>query len=198
MIKAIAFDYGGVIEITDGDLFQNIANFLQISKEDWQKMYFSLNHLNNTGKKTTQEVLALVAKEFNASEDQISHLHNMTEEHKKTKRINLELIEIIKDLKDKNYKIGLLSNNSVKLRQKLIDKNIIDSFDEVIISAEVGYQKPQPEIFEILFSKLGVNNDEIIFVDDTPQSLLNSNDIGYIPLLYVNNKKLKEDLLKML
>ena len=71
-------------------------------------------------------------------------------------------------------------------------------FDTVLISAEVGYQKPQPEIFEMLVNKLGVNKNEIIFIDDTPQSLLNADKIGYVPLLYLNNEKLKKDLANIL
>jgi putative hydrolase of the HAD superfamily len=194
MIKAIAFDYGGVIEIEEGDLIQEIADYLKITKEDWHKAYYSFNHLCNTGKSSWQEVLALTCKEFDTSDAQIAHILEMIQEKKKTKKINLGLVEIIKDLKSKNYKIALLSNNSVKLRQKLTDQNIIDLFDELIISEEVGCQKPSPEIFEILFGKLGVKNNETIFVDDAEKSLEKAKEIGFIPILYVNNEKLKEEL----
>ena len=37
MIKAVVFDYGGVIELKDGDLIQEIADSLKITKEDWRK-----------------------------------------------------------------------------------------------------------------------------------------------------------------
>lgn len=197
MIKAIAFDYGGVIELREGDLFKEIVQYLNVTRENWDRVYFSLNHLNMV--KKGGEVLALTAEKFHASDVQISYIKNLTIEHnKKDKKINKELLDIIKELKKKNYKIALLSNNSVELRQKLIDQNIIDLFDTIIISSEVGHQKPQPEIFEILFDKLGVHSNEVIFIDDTSQSLLNANDIGYIPLLYVNNEKLKKDLLNLL
>ena len=194
MIKAIAFDYGGVIEIEEGDLIQEIADYLKITKEDWHKAYYSFNHLCNTGKSSWQEVLTLVCREFSASDDQINHVYEMIKQKKKTKKINLELVEIIKDLKNKNYKIALLSNNAVNLRQKLIDKNVIDLFDEVIISEEVGCQKPCPEIFEILFNKLGVKSNETIFIDNAEKSLEKAKEIGFVPILYVGNEKLKEEL----
>lgn len=198
MIKAIVFDYGGVIEQEEGDLIQKIADYLKITKEDWHKIYFSLNHLANTGKKSWQEVLALVCKEFGASDAQIFYVHEIIIENKKTKKIDLELIEIIKDLKNKGYKIGLLSNNATGLRQKLIDQNIISLFDEVIISAEFGFQKPQPEIFEIILNKLGVKNVEMIFIDDTKRSLEGADKIGYVPVLYKDNETLKTDLSNIL
>ena len=195
MIKAIAFDYGGVIESREGDLFKEITQYLNVTRENWDKVYFSFNHLNMV--KKGEEVLALVAKEFYASDVQISYIKNLTIEHKKDKKINEELINIIKKLK-KKYKIALLSNNSVELRQKLIDQNIIDLFDTVVISSEVGHQKPQPEIFEVLFNKLGVNSNEVIFIDDTKQSLFNASSIGYTPILYNDNQKLEEELSKIL
>src|SRR3989344_5202783 len=173
MIKAIAFDYGGVIESREGDLFKEITQYLNVTRENWDKVYFSFNHLNMV--KKGEEVLALVAKEFYASDVQISYIKNLTIEHKKDKKINEELINIIKKLK-KKYKIALLSN----------------------ISSEVGHQKPQPEIFEVLFNKLGVNSNEVIFIDDTKQSLFNASIIGYTPILYTDNQKLEEELSKIL
>jgi len=198
MIKAIVFDYGGVIEKEDGDVIQDVATYLKTTREEWQKVYFSVNHLANTGKKTMREVMALVAKAFNATDEQISNIYEMLEERKKTKHIDLELIEIIKDLKKKDYKIGLISNWSKVLRGKLADQNIHDLFDEIIISEEVGYQKPQPEIFEITFNKFRIKSDEMIFVDDTKRSLEGAEKIGYVPVLYTNNEILKSDLSNIL
>jgi len=113
MIKAVAFDYGGVIEKEERDAMQEVADLLCTTKEDFLKVYFSLNHLSNTGKKTAREVLILAAEKFNASEDQIYHMFSVLENSRETRKLNLELVEIIKNLKNKNYRIGLLSNASV-------------------------------------------------------------------------------------
>lgn len=198
MIKAIAFDYGGVIEQKEGDIIQEIVDHLKVTKEDWNKIYFSLNYLCNTGVNTYLEVARMVAEKLNASNDQILSIQEIIIKYNKKRILNIELIEYIKDLRNKNYKIALLSNYSITLRQKLTDQNIIHLFDEVIIYAEVGFQKPDPEIFEILFNKLDVRNNEVIFIDDTQNSLKNSENIGYIPILYINNKKLKNDLFNIL
>lgn len=198
MIKAIAFDYGGVIEIKEGDLIQDIVDYLHITKEDWHNVYYTFNHLTNTGKNTWSEVATMVAKKLNASDTQTSHIQGLIEKSNQSRKINFELIEIIKNLKNKGYKTALLSNNSITLRQRLEEKNIADIFDELIISAEVGYQKPQPEIFEILFKTLGVDSSEVIFVDDSKKSLEGAESIGYIPILFTNNQKLEEDLLNIL
>jgi epoxide hydrolase-like predicted phosphatase len=198
MIKAIAFDYGGVIEIKEGDLIQQIVDYLAISKEEWQNVYYTFNHLTNTGKNSWPEVATMVAKKFNASDSQITHIQELIIKSNESRKINAGLIEIIKNLKKKNYKIALLSNNGITLRKRLKDQNIVDLFNEVIISAEVGYQKPQPEIFEVLFKALGVDSSEVIFVDDAKKSLEGAESIGYVPVLFTTNNELEKELLHIL
>jgi epoxide hydrolase-like predicted phosphatase len=197
MIKAIAFDWGGVIEMIEGGLIKKISQYLNVSEEDWNEVYYSLIYLFHTNQSSWEGVANLVAKNFNATEEQIFHMQEMIKENRKTRNINLGLIEIIKDLKNKNYKIGLLSNNYVELRQEIKDFSLVDLFDTIVISAEVGFYKPQPEIFKILFDKLGLKSNEVAFVDDTPNSLSGAESIGYTPILFIDNQKLKEDLEKL-
>ncbi len=198
MIKAIVFDWGGVIEIKDRDSFVEIAGYLNVNIEDWRRVYYSYNYLANTGKKSMDDVLALTAKDFNASDEQIDYINSLRMEINKTKKINLELVEIIKKLKKVNYKIGLLSNTSSDLNRKLEEHNMLNLFDEIIISCEVGYQKPQPEIFQIIVNKMEVGINELLFIDDTERSLEGAESIGYVPILYKSNEQLKESLYKIL
>lgn len=198
MIKAIAFDYGGVIRINNEDLFNNIANYLNISREDFSKEYFSLNHLFNTQGKSYKDVIALIISKFNNSKEAKDYILKLTKENHSKYHLNDELIGIIKDLKNKDYKIALLSNNSVELTQRLVEDGIFDLFDVIIVSAEVGYQKPQPAIFDVLFKKLDLKSNEVIFVDDTLKSLEGADKIGYIPILFEDNENLKNELSKLL
>lgn len=198
MIKAIAFDYGGVIKINEGDLIGDICNYLNINKEDWHQEYFKINHLANTQNVNFEDIFTMVTSKFNDSDETKNHILDLIKLNKGKYHLNNDLIDIIKELKKKGYKIALLSNNSIELRQKLINDEIIDLFDEIVISAEVGYQKPQPEIFNILFKKLEVKSSEVIFIDDTLKSLEGADKIGYIPLLFKDNKSLKIKLSKLL
>jgi len=198
MIKAVAFDYGGVIEIKEGDLIQDIADYLGVTKEAWQSVYYTFNHLTNTGANTWAEVAAMVANQLNASDSQILHIHELIQKSNESRKINSGLIEIMKGLKDRGYKIALLSNNGITLRQRLEEQGILQLFDTAIISAEVGYQKPQPEIFEILFDTLSVDSGEVVFVDDAKKSLEGAESIGYVPILFTTNQKLEEDLSNLL
>lgn len=197
MISVIAFDYGGVIEIPEKNLVNELSRLLNVRKEEWLKAYFSLNHLCNTGKSTWEEVIALTAKQLGASEETLLIVKNILDQDVTDRKINSELIDIIKKLKT-NYKIALLSNYSIELRNRLKEQQIIDLFDELIISGEVGFQKPQPEFFSLLFSKMNILPSDLIFIDDTKRSLEGAESIGYTPLLYTTNEKLKNDLFLLL
>jgi len=198
MIKAIAFDYGGVIKINEKDPISEIVDYLKISKEDWRKEYFSLNYLFNTNQKSYNEMILQVISKFTDKEEDKNYILNILNTNYNDSKLNTGLIEIIKSLKLQKFKIALLSNNSIDLRNILSSDGIIQLFDEIIISAEVGFQKPQPEIFKILFSKLNLNANEVMFVDDTPKSLEGARDIGYVPVLYTNNEELKLNLSSIL
>lgn len=194
MIKAVVFDYGGVVKINEQDLIKDISEYLKISKEDYLREYFKVNNMFNIEGRGFEEVTLLLVSKFDNSEKVKEHMLKLLKENESKYHLNIELIEIIKELKNKNHKIALLSNNSLELRQKLEEDNILDLFDEIVISAEVGCQKPQPEIFDILFKKLELNPNEVIFVDDTPKSLEGADKIGYIPVLYKDNESLKLEL----
>jgi epoxide hydrolase-like predicted phosphatase len=198
MIKVIAFDYGGVVKINEQDLIKDISDYLKISKEDYLREYFKVNNMFNIEGRGFEEVTSLLVSKFDDSKETKEHILKLLKENKGKYHLNKELIKTIEELKNKGYKIVLLSNNSLELRQKLAKDNILDLFDEIIISAEVGYQKPQPEIFDILFKKLGVEPNEVIFIDDSLRSLEGADKIGYAPVLYKDNETLKVDLSNLL
>ena len=106
--------------------------------------------------------------------------------------LNENLSNEIKQLK---RELNYLENVELERERK---KRNFDLFDEIVISAEVGFQKPQPEIFDVLFKRLGMNSNEIIFIDDTDQSLLGHETIGYLPIKFKNNEQFKTDLSKLL
>lgn len=198
MIKVIAFDYGGVIKVNDNDLFTDIATYLKITRQEFSDEYFSLNHLFNIQHKSYEDLIMRVISRFTNSKDDQNHILNLTRENHKNYHLNNDLIEIIRELKSKDYKIALLSNNSNHLKETLVQDEIFDLFDSIVISAEFGYQKPNPEIFNILFTKLDVKPSEVIFIDDTPKSLEGAEDIGYFPILYKNNESLKSQISQIL
>jgi putative hydrolase of the HAD superfamily len=197
-IAVIGFDYGGVIEISDFNPIAEIQKILEVSKEDWQRVYFSYNHLSNKGNLIWHDIIILTAKEFTDSEEKFLRIEEVLMKHSESKRLNHELIDFITDKLQGKYKIALISNYSKGLRPKLEGHGIDSFFDYIIISNEVGYQKPEPEIFNYLFEMADITADKFVFIDDTPRSLETAGQIGYTPVLFTETKEVIEVVSKIL
>ncbi len=197
-ISAVMFDYGGVLELSDSDLTSEIVQTLGITKEEWGNVYYAHNHLSNVGHKERKEILLLVAEKIGATEAQLAAIADLADKESRGKRLNNELVEIIRKLRARGLKTAIISNYTSILRQRIIDQGIDNAFDAIIISSEEGYQKPDPRIFEAAYQKLGVTAAETVFVDDSQSSLRTATEIGYTPILYTDNASLEKRLSELL
>lgn len=66
----------------------------------------------------------------------------------------------------RGLRLGLVSNWDVRLRALLAELELLPDFDAVVISAEVGVEKPDPAIFELAASRMGVSAEELLHVGD--------------------------------
>jgi len=63
-------------------------------------------------------------------------------------------------------KLAVVSNFDTRLRPILEELHLVDLFDCVVISAEVGAEKPNPVIFEKACSMLGVTAAQALVLGD--------------------------------
>jgi putative hydrolase of the HAD superfamily len=67
---------------------------------------------------------------------------------------------------------GILSNSFVGAREREQDAFGFEELVDVIVySHEVGRRKPDPEIYAITCSRLGVEPHEVLFVDDVQENV---------------------------
>ncbi|HBL78366.1 MAG TPA: hypothetical protein DD458_24340 [Prolixibacteraceae bacterium] len=77
-----------------------------------------------------------------------------------------ETIPVLEKLKD--FKLGIITNGPVSDQiNKLKDNHLIRFFDPIIISEEVGFSKPQKEIFDIAAERSNRLLSECIFIGDS-------------------------------
>ena len=75
----------------------------------------------------------------------------------------------LKKIKSKGYKIGLITNGSHELQYKKLGKlELTDLFDEIIVSGDTPYQKPDERIFLMMAEKMGIAPQEMMYVGDHP------------------------------
>lgn len=74
---------------------------------------------------------------------------------------------VLSNLKKKGYMLAVVSNwKRQTLKNDLSKLGILHYFDYVADSSVVGYSKPNPAIFEVVLSFLGINPSEAIHIGD--------------------------------
>ena len=107
--------------------------------------------------------------------------------------------EKMKELKDRGYKIYILSNYSEYLFKKHTDRMPFRTIiDGGIVSYEVGSVKPEPEIYKKIIDRYSLNPAECIFYDDIEKNIESARMLGIEGHLVTSEEDLlnQMDLLK--
>lgn len=90
-------------------------------------------------------------------------------------------IPMIKDLKDRGYKVYYLSNWSAwthELIQQEGKFDFLNLMDGGVFSYDAGFMKPHEEIYKILLNKYKINPEESIFFDDKLENIEAAKKLG--------------------
>jgi putative hydrolase of the HAD superfamily len=97
-------------------------------------------------------------------------------------------VSVLKELK-KKYKLGLITNTlpetkREKIMSVLSEAGIGEYFDEVLVSSELGFGKPDPRIFHLMLSALNVKPEESIMIGNTISTdIFGGNGVGMLTVL---------------
>lgn len=90
-----------------------------------------------------------------------------------------EVFQLLSDLRSMGLKLAIVSNCSSEEVKVIKQSKIYEYFDQVILSYEVGLQKPDIRIYKKAADLLGVALDECIFVGDGGSNeLVGARDAG--------------------
>jgi HAD superfamily hydrolase (TIGR01509 family) len=185
MIKAIIFDCFGVIV---ADCFQVMRAELRSKDPATADQVDDLMHANHRGLIPSEECSRQIAALFGTTLAEFRAVINEGEVK------DAELIKYIKSLRS-HYKTALLSNIGAKsLRQRFSDGELLELFDTVVVSGEVGYAKPEPQIYEIAAARLGLRYDECFFTDDNAQFCEAARSVGMESVQYTTLGQFKMQL----
>ncbi len=108
---------------------------------------------------------------------------------------NPGMFRLIDTLRKNNYKTVLLSDQTKEWWSILNKKYSISShFDSCIISAEVGVNKPDPQIYEIALKQSNSKAQKSLFIDDLEENLKPAQQLGMKTILFENCDQLKKEL----
>lgn len=168
MIKAVIFDYDGVIADSLPVVFQiydrigehfGIKEFKNLKDGNFFDVHWP-SHFNKVGV-TSKETLDQAEKFF---AEELAKLN---------KQIELfENVDFIVKSLSKKYKLGIVSNAiKVSIEQKLKEKNLLHYFS-AIIGHEHKVLKPDPRQLMICMELMGVKPEETVYIGDMEGDIL--------------------------
>ena len=100
---------------------------------------------------------------------------------------NPELVAYFRVLRPR-YRTALLSNSFDGAREREEDRyHFAELVDFIIYSHEVGLAKPDPRIYALTSQRLGVQPQEIVFLDDAERIVATAAAFGFHPIHYHTN-----------
>lgn len=104
-------------------------------------------------------------------------------------------VEVLKLLKDSNYKVYFLSNFHLLAFEHIIKKyDFFKLFDGGIVSYKEKLIKPEEAIYRRLIEKYDLNPEESIFIDDVEENVEGAKRLGINTILLKEPALLKEHL----
>lgn len=105
------------------------------------------------------------------------------------------IIELLKELKCKGFKLVVLSNMSKEWGEYIISMhNLEEIFDEIFLTCNIGVKKPSTEIYELTLLKLGAKPEDCIFIDDSQKNIIPAESLGIESILFKSANQLRREL----
>ncbi len=195
MIKNIVFDMGGVlIEWNPA----RIITRLELPEEDGQLLRREVFSgvewvMLDRGSLAEDEAMARIGKRLPP------RLHGAMERCVYWWREELwpirGMAELIAELDGLGYGIYLLSNATSALHEYFSRIPGSEHFRGMLVSADWKLLKPQREIYETLFSRLGLERGDCLFVDDSAPNIEGANVAGMDGIVFFRDMaRLRRDL----
>ena len=184
-IKAIIFDaYGTLFDVNSaaekcknkiGEKWEDFANHWRTT----QLEYTWLRSLMNRHKDFWQVTEDSLKKSMEAYKIETSMRNDLLNLYKVLSPFE-EVLETLKSLKDKKYKLAILSNGTPELLNELVKTNNLESFfDDIFSIEEVGVYKPDTKVYDIPIKKYGIKKNEVIFLSSNTWDVSGGGNYGY-------------------
>ncbi|MFW5959648.1 MAG: HAD family hydrolase [Chitinivibrionales bacterium] len=177
MTEYILFDLGMVlVELTGFKYFRPLCPELsdQEIKEMWGRLKSVAEY--ESGKTDSSNFFRSIIQELNldTTEDEFCRAFKdfIGDEFKGT-------TEFLRSLK-RDYSIGCLSNtNPVHIKKVRETSDMLSEMDHLFFSYEIGYIKPQKEIYRHVCRSLNIPPENILFLDDSKENVTAARDCGF-------------------
>ena len=199
-IKAIIFDaYGTLFDVNSaaekckdkiGDKWERFANFWRTTQLEYTWLR-SLMKRHKDFWQVTEDSLDKSMKAFNIDPSMKSQLLNLYKVLLPFK----EVPETLKKLKEKNFKLAILSNGTPSLLKELVESNNLDKlFNDIFSIEEVGIYKPDSKVYDLPIKKYKIKSNEVAFLSANTWDVSGGGNYGYHSIWVNRNNNIFDKL----
>ena len=199
-VKAIIFDaYGTLFDVNSaaekckgkiGNKWENFANYWRTTQLEYTWLR-SLMKRHKDFWQITEDSLDKSMKVFNIDNSMKNELLNLYKVLSTFPEVN----EVLKKLKEKKYKIAILSNGTPSLINELVKSNNLDNmFDDIFSIEQVKVYKPDNKVYNIPIQKYKIQNDEVVFLSANTWDISGGGNFGYNAVWVNRNSNVFDNL----
>ncbi|MEV4598058.1 HAD family phosphatase [Amycolatopsis sp. NPDC049253] len=187
VIRAVVFDIGDVLEIApDLGVDRRWEARLGLAEGELVRRLSDVWAAGAVGAITEEDVRDTISGRLGVGRGQADAIMaDVWEQYLGTG--NTDLIDYARGLRPR-CRTGILSNSFVGAREReQAAYGFEDLVDDIVYSHEVGMSKPDPEIYRLSCARLGVNPEEMIFLDDVEPHIAAACALGIHGIHYRDN-----------
>ena len=199
-VKAIIFDaYGTLFDVNSaaekckdkiGDKWEGFANFWRTTQLEYTWLR-SLMDRHKDFWQITEDSLDKSIKVFNidpSMRNELLNLYKILSPYK-------EVPETLKTLKEKKFKLAILSNGTPSLLDELVKSNHLDNlFDDIFSIEQVGVYKPSSRVYDMPIKKYNINKSEVAFLSANTWDVSGGGNYGYQSIWVNRNNTIFDNL----
>ena len=184
-VKAIIFDaYGTLFDVNSaaekckdkiGDKWEGFANYWRTTQLEYTWLRSLMKRHKNFWQ-ITEDSLDKSMNAFNIDKSMRNELLDLY----KTLNTFPEVKDVLNKLKERNYKLAILSNGTPSLLNELVKSNNIENiFDDIFSIEDVGIYKPDSRVYDIPTKKYQIQKNEVAFLSANTWDVSGGGNYGY-------------------
>jgi 2-haloacid dehalogenase len=199
-IKAIIFDaYGTLFDVNSaaekckdkiGNKWEGFANYWRTTQLEYTWLR-SLMKRHKDFWQVTEDSLDKSMKVFNIDNSMRNELLDLY----KILSPYTEVPEVLKSLKERKYKLSILSNGTPSLLNELVRSNDLENlFDNIFSIEEVGVYKPDSKVYDLPIKKYKIQNNEVAFLSANTWDVSGGGNYGFNSIWVNRNNSVFDNL----
>lgn len=188
--EAVVFDWGNVIAFADrSTLVDFMCQTFKFSKSDFEQ---ANQEKRKSGKSDIDFWLQFANKKGILLPIDWSNTYHTA--LKKSMGADPKMFALVDELKNKQIRVGLLSNINDRYKKLIEEFGFYEPFDPCLLSCEMGFEKPDPRTYELLLSTIGLKAEDVVFIDDKIENVNSAKRMGIDAIVFESESQVRHEL----